>query len=90
MLQRFERGNAVEIHKGMFDFYLGLPHTYVCMWQSSIVVRASNLGLLSPTLANLFLIPHPIPQVPILSHELPFPFHSTSSHSIPWVPSVLT
>ena len=26
-LQRFERGNVVEIHNGiMFDFYLGLPH----------------------------------------------------------------
>ena len=25
-LQHFERGNAVEIHNGMFDFYLGLPH----------------------------------------------------------------
>ena len=26
-LQRFERGNAIEIRNGiMFDFYLGLPH----------------------------------------------------------------
>ena len=31
-LQRFERGNAVEIHNGiMFDFYLGLPHLYNLM-----------------------------------------------------------
>ena len=28
-LQRFERGNAVEIHNGiMFDFYSGLPHVF--------------------------------------------------------------
>ena len=32
VLQRFERGNAVEIRNGiMFDFYLGLPHMYVSM-----------------------------------------------------------
>ena len=29
-LQRFERGNAVEIrNRIMFDFYPGLPHMYV-------------------------------------------------------------
>ena len=27
VLERFERGNAMEIRNGiMFDFYLGLPH----------------------------------------------------------------
>ena len=32
-LQHFERGNAVKICNGiMFDFYLGLPHMYVCMY----------------------------------------------------------
>ena len=31
-LERFERGNAIEICNGiMFDFYPGLAHMYVCI-----------------------------------------------------------
>ena len=39
-LQRFERGNTVEIHNGIiFDFHTGLPHR----WQSRVEIEGYSV-----------------------------------------------
>ena len=46
-LQRFERGNALEIRNGiMFDFYPGLPHIQFRELKSEKDVKILTLALL--------------------------------------------
>ena len=59
-LQRFERGNVVEIRNGiMFDFYPGLPHMYVSMCDRGgsgdiqRLVSGTDSTLDNPTYNNL-------------------------------------
>ena len=57
VLQCFESSNVAKIRNGMFDFYLGLPHTCVCMCSTMCEYGSKHHGRTHVDVCTMLMVP---------------------------------